>query len=201
MIKIFTKTIIVCLLCFFALTASAQNVIYVDGSRTTGSNNGTSWMNAYTNLQTAIDAANGSKPIWVAKGVYNPNKQLGSSTDRRDRTFILKEGVKVYGGFAGSEQEDFNLTTRNFLINETILSGDFTGESGDQGDNVEVVDGTITAITNNSTNAYHVVVSFNNSPATVLDGFTVMGGNANGTNSITPLSGHSISRAAGGGIY
>jgi len=93
----------------------AGDVIYVD-NRATGYNNGTSWANAYTDLQAAIARAEkgcGSQ-IWIAKGTYNPGGDVTAS-------FTIPAGVSVYGGFAGTETE-FN--QRDIQANPTILSGD-----------------------------------------------------------------------------
>jgi len=90
------------------------DVIYVDDTAT-GYNIGTSWANAYTDLQAAIAWAEkgcGSQ-IWIAKGTYNPG---GDVTD----SFTIPAGVSVYGGFAGTESE---LNQRDIKANPTILSG------------------------------------------------------------------------------
>src|SRR5574342_685318 len=79
------------------------------------SGSGTSWANAYGNPQAALANA-ACTEIWVAQGTYKP-------TNGTDRTisFVLKSGVALYGGFAGSETL---LTQRNLAVNPTILSGE-----------------------------------------------------------------------------
>lgn len=72
-------------------------VIYVRANAS-GANNGTSWANAYTNLQTALSNASAGTQIWVAAGTYKPT----SGTDR-GISFVMKNGVQLYGGFAGTE--------------------------------------------------------------------------------------------------
>ena len=120
-----------------------------------GANNGSSWTDAYTDLQSALAAASSGDEIWVAAGTYKPT----SGTDR-EISFTLKNGVAVYGGFAGTETL---LSQRNYETNVTVLSGDI-GVAGD-----------------NSDNSYHVVVGSNTDNSAVLDGFTITSGNANGS--------------------
>lgn len=100
-----------------------------------GIKDGSSWNNAYdsTGLQTAINtlAANGGGQVWVAKGTYYPTEdEMGNKNpvDPRMKTFSLKKGVAVYGGFAGTES---SIPTSAI---ETILSGDI-GERDDNSDN------------------------------------------------------------------
>jgi parallel beta-helix repeat protein len=123
-------------------------VLYVKADAT-GANNGVSWANAYTKLQSALAAAQLGDEIWVAAGTYKPT----SGTDRT-KSFVMKAGVAIYGGFAGTETAR---SQRIWVTNATILSGDI-GVAGKVSDN-----------------AYHVVAGVNNA---VLDGFTVTGGNA-----------------------
>ena len=137
-----------------ATATSFAAVIYVNAAAT-GSNNGSSWTNAYTSLQTALAAANATDEIWVAAATYKP-------TGDGDRTvsFDMKNGVALYGGFAGTETQR---AERDPDANVTVLSGDI---------------GTGGVATDNS---FHVVTagaSVTNSGR--LDGFTVSGGQADG---------------------
>ncbi|MCK5711322.1 MAG: choice-of-anchor D domain-containing protein, partial [Hyphomicrobiaceae bacterium] len=111
------------------------------------------WINACT-LQTALTNATSGDEIWVMAGTHKPD------TTARAETFQLKNGVKVYGGFAGTESD---LNERNWENNTTILSGDI-GEPSDDTDNI-----------------YHVVTGSGTDSSTLLDGFTISGGNANGS--------------------
>lgn len=126
--------------------------IYVNASAT-GANNGTSWMDAYKSLQVALTAATSGYQIWVAKGTYKPAGGID-----RSKTFSLKNGVAIYGGFAGGETL---LSQRKPAVNVTILSGEI-GSAG------------------TSDNSYHVVSGSSIGSTAVLDGFTVTGGNADG---------------------
>jgi hypothetical protein len=158
--QIFRATLLVALLAglFFgsARPAAAAGTIHVNVNAS-GSNNGTSWTNAYTSLQTAIAAAQSGDQIWVAAGIYKPTADLNRLT-----SFSLKTGVAIYGGFAGGET---SLNERDPETNITILSGDI-GSPNDISDN-----------------SYHVVNGSSTISSAILDGFTITGGNANGVSS------------------
>lgn len=130
--------------------ARAAGAIYYVKANAVGSNDGSSWANAYTDLQNALAASVSGDEIWVAKGTYKPT----SSADRTV-SFNLKDGVAVYGGFVGTETLR---TERNWTANLTFLSGNL-GVAGDVNDN-----------------SYHVVNGSNVTDA-VLDGFVVIAGN------------------------
>lgn len=115
-----------------------------------GSNNGKNWINAYTDLQSAISSSTSGDTIWVAAGTYKPT--TGTS---RTVYFTLKSGVHVFGGFAGNENR---LEQRDVKNNTTILSGDI-GNAGSTSDNT-----------------YHVVYGFSISTAATLDGFRITAG-------------------------
>jgi len=119
-----------------------------------GANNGTSWADACNYLQDALFYAQYGDEIWVAEGRYKP----GSS---RTNTLRLKKGVAVYGGFPDSGSPTWG--HRNPRTYTTILSGDI----GVVGDNLD--------------NSYHVVTGSGSDANTVLDGFTITAGNANGS--------------------
>ncbi|HEY1685796.1 MAG TPA: right-handed parallel beta-helix repeat-containing protein [Tepidisphaeraceae bacterium] len=131
------------------------STIFVSNSTaaTTGSNNGTSWTNAYTNLQTAITNANSGDTIEVGQGTYTPGTQ-------RSDSFGLKDGVSILGGYAGTGQS--NPDARSVAQTPSVLSGD------------------IGTLNDNSDNSYNVVSSNGNASTAVLDGFTITAGNANG---------------------
>src|SRR5512138_1045236 len=76
-------------------------VHYVDG-RATGANNGSSWTDAFSDLQIALDAAVNSDQIRVAQGTYTPTVPGGD----RGISFVIPNGVTLLGGFAGIGAED-----------------------------------------------------------------------------------------------
>ncbi len=138
--------------------ASASRILYVNAAAS-GANNGTSWTNAYRDLQQALTNAVSGDEIWVVGGTYKPALATDIS-DPRTKTFALRNSVALYGGFAGAESLR---TQRNPAIHVTVLSGDI-GVAGDASDN-----------------AYHVVYASGVDRTAVLDGFTVRLGNANGS--------------------
>src|SRR5216110_1584324 len=69
---------------------------FVDAGRLGGAHDGTSWGDAFTDLQQALAAATAGDTIRVADGTYTP-----SSTTNRASSFTMKNGVAVIGGFAG----------------------------------------------------------------------------------------------------
>jgi predicted outer membrane repeat protein len=75
---------------------------------------GSSWLVPFDNLSDALAVAVDGDEVWVAAATYVP----GTTSEA---TFELDPGVKVYGGFAGDETER---SQRDWVANETILSGD-----------------------------------------------------------------------------
>ncbi|MBI4718222.1 MAG: right-handed parallel beta-helix repeat-containing protein [Planctomycetes bacterium] len=102
----------------------AQRVIYVSAAAA-GTNDGTSWSDAYVDLQDALDDARGRGEcpceVWIAAGVYRPDRGTGD----REASFELADLVDLYGGFAGWES---CRAERDSRANPTILSGDLLGD-------------------------------------------------------------------------
>ena len=152
-------------------------IITVDADAT-GNADGSSWVDAYRELQSALAAATAGDEVWVAAGTYKPDYDVGTSTHTGDRTatFVLINGVAIKGGYAGFGEPDAN--ARDVEAYETILSGDLNGDDDSN-------------FVNNSENSYHVVTGSGADANAVLDGFTISGGNADG---IAPED-------CGGGMY
>jgi hypothetical protein len=126
-------------------------VIYVNDNAT-GSNNGDSWQNAFTDLQNALAIAVPGNQIWVAEGTYYPGSLPTS-------TFVLVPGVALYGGFPDNLTCP-DLTFRDWTAYPTILSGDI-GVPGDVTDNCA-----------------RVLQASNVGSNVTVDGFRVTAGNA-----------------------
>lgn len=132
---------VACMLLFSNLNNSfAQNKIFVSSSATGGANNGTSWTNAFTNFQIAISSASSGDSVFVAGGTYQPSVAL---------SFSLKEGVKIFGSFQGTES----------YLHQRDLSAGYTS----------ILEGNLSSV------IHHVSSLTQN---TVLDGFTITHGSA-----------------------
>ena len=129
----------------------------------TGANNGSSWANAYTDLQDGL-LASSTGQIWVAEGVYHPSA-IGDVT----ASYQLKDGVELYGGFDGSE---VLLAQRDVAAHPTILSGDLT-EDDTYGSGISWWRFGWTGSGNNSG---RIVDGSGVGASAVIDGFTVFAG-------------------------
>ncbi|MGB4775924.1 MAG: gliding motility-associated C-terminal domain-containing protein, partial [Daejeonella sp.] len=169
---------------------SAQNIIYITPEGA-GAKNGSSWENAAqgSQLQTRMNAAGAQYALdntkktrfWLKAGTYYPTiDPTDNGGTERDKTFLLKNGVGLYGGFAGTET---TLEQRDIAKNQSILSGDL---------------GTLDDITDN---AYHVVVSVNNDATVVLDGLTIEKGNADKNDLFIIIANNNTRRDFGAGIF
>jgi predicted outer membrane repeat protein len=93
--------------------AAAQIFVKADA---TGANDGSSWADAYADLQDALAVAVTNDAIWVAAGTYVP-----TTTGDMWAAFTLQDSVSLYGGFAGTES---SVSQRDIAANPTILSGE-----------------------------------------------------------------------------
>ncbi|MBN1513588.1 MAG: hypothetical protein JXB13_16350 [Phycisphaerae bacterium] len=99
---------------------------------------GLTWATAKRDVQAGLDAASAGDRVWVAAGRYV-------------ELITLKDGVALYGGFAGTEEPaTFAVADREITANETILDGNELG-----------------SVVTSPPGA---------SPATRIDGFTITGG-------------------------
>ncbi|MFT3686596.1 MAG: GC-type dockerin domain-anchored protein [Phycisphaerales bacterium] len=159
--------VVACTTAMIASVSSAQ-VVFVDAAAASGGD-GASWGSAFNSLQAGLAAARSSlavREVRVAQGVYRP----GVPGDGREATFRLVAGVSLRGGYAGVASSDPD--ARDLRATPTVLSGDLAGNDtsgGGAGDRGE--------------NAYHVVSASGLAYPTVIDGFHITGGRADGAGS------------------
>lgn len=152
--------------------------LYVDAGAT-GTNDGSSWADAFVHLQSALDAAQEGDDIWIAGGTYFTDTARVLTSE----SFIIDKNLRIYGGFAGTEE---NLSERNLGEHLTLLTGDL---------NQDDPPNDVTA--NRTDNALHVVkIGSTITNATVLDGLSIAGGAARGSG-----SGAGDPDIIGGGMY
>jgi hypothetical protein len=138
------------------LCADATAAVWYVDKDNTGPENGTAWATAFNTIQEGIDAAYaaGGGEVWVAEGVYNEARSSDPhGTGVNTGSVLMKEGVHLYGGFAGNESDR---DQRDWAGHATTVDGS-TSRAGAR--------------------AYHVIVGTDSS---TLDGLTVLGGDANG---------------------
>ncbi|MBD3242007.1 MAG: hypothetical protein GF331_15565, partial [Chitinivibrionales bacterium] len=154
----------VCVWMNLCAAGAAGGIVYVNQSAN-GDGSGVSWADAMTDLSAALAAAGAGDTVCVSAGVYRPHASL------RGASFELADSVVVVGGFVGDETSIDQQTVdgRDFDVHTTVLSGDLNDDDTTGGDSTE--------------NSYHVLTGSGLSAATVLDGFTIFGGNANGSSS------------------
>ncbi|MDQ8005377.1 MAG: T9SS type A sorting domain-containing protein [Pedobacter sp.] len=179
------------------------NILYVNKGVIGGDGSGNRWANAFSELADALKVAkeNDNKwtldnplEIWVAKGVYKPlYSPINNLADGQNNAFRVVKNTHIYGGFAGTE---YDLDSRNLSVasNISILSGDINGD--------DIISGTGSSLSigNIADNVHHVVVSVGDVGGALLNGFTISGGIAQSSGSIT-LSGYAIYKNCGGGVY
>ena len=163
---------------------TAAQVIYVDQSAS-GSDDGSSWEDAYVHLQDAFDEANTnlSAEIRIAEGVYFPDEdQDGDHTDDDPSEYFTLSNlggvsdveVEIRGGYPPGGG------TRNPQAHPTVLSGDITQDDATNADGV-----TERASDQSGDNSHHVLLLraqalSNVTSATVIDGVIITAGQADG---------------------
>jgi hypothetical protein len=143
-----------------AAAGGVSNVSHVNASAT-GNNSGTSWQNAYTSLWSAINNIC-TDTIKVAAGTYKP------AVSNRDSSFLMMHGKVYLGGYPNTGNPTD--AERNPVLHPTILSGNI-GNQNDSADNTR-----------------HVIYINNVDTAIIIDGFTIMHGQAEYYNTQQPFA-------------
>jgi hypothetical protein len=154
--------------------------LYVDDTAPGPFHDGSSWRDAYIYLQDALTEAvtyGNIREICVVEGTYRPDQDSSNpgGTGDREATFKLINRTVIKGGYAGygTWKSDFRDIDRHW----STLNGDLAGND------VGVTDpcGLFSEPTR-AENSYHVVYADNQTDETaLLDGFYIIGGNANNT--------------------
>lgn len=156
--------------------AFSQGVVYVRWNAP-GNDDGSSWMDAYRDLQDALDNASEGDSIWIAAGTYYP----GGFTPDTLSTFYINKSISLFGGFAGNEGR---FSERDRMQHVSHLSGDLARND---------IDGDL--VQNRSDNAQHVVtVEADSTDVVTFDGLAITGGHTSDNGNL-PLQFYS-----GGGI-
>lgn len=163
--------------------------------------------------------------ILIAGGIYTPSYQragaASATVDQRQNSYVIPQGVSIYGGFSGEELYSSKADDQDDLIRIPGVSGSFdcNGNMTDMLENRatsdfnqngiiepwELASQTILSghvnVSANVKNAYHVLFSTTEAPTArpvVLDGVTVMDGETSSTLS-NVLDNDEMGR--GGGVY
>jgi len=149
----------VCVAAGLLCAGANAGTIFVDANAA-GADDGTSWADAFTRLQSALAVAVSGDEVWVVRGAYHTQTVISPLFADRQTAFELVEGVDLYGGFDGTETMR---SQRDPKANPTILSG-WIVQSGL---------GPPTSIAQ----SYHVIKADSSiSSATSVDGFTIRDG-------------------------
>jgi hypothetical protein len=191
------------LLFFFYLLMCSIGGIYAQTTHyvkpvAEGIGDGSSWGNASGDLQEIINISVAGDTIFVAKGVYKPNRRANDvatiTPNDKHNAFVPKSDVNIYGGFDPENGISELTHTRIFpnVGSGSILSGDF--------DDNDIItgEGSTLSFTNNSENAYRVVI-FSDVTNTIFDGFAITGANCT-AGSGTSVGGNSIPGGDAGGM-
>lgn len=134
--------------CWLALPMQAK-VLRVDGSIVSEGDGG-SWTTAIKTLTAALNLATSGDEIWVKTGAYS------------EPTYQLKEGVDVYGGFAGVETNREDRAPKTYLT--YLMSGNFVDQIliGTACETLTTWDGFTFTATNNTSAGGAMVLQRNN---------------------------------------
>jgi hypothetical protein len=155
--RIFSR---ICFIGAFSLPPAivSGEVIYVNGRddpTCADGGDGTSWATAYCSLHLALADAVAGDEIWLAEGKYHLDEAPYVNTDPAV-TFVVPDGVSLYGGFEGTETNRDQADPANHI---TTLDGSFYW-------------------TGPNTHHYHVLTCGDN---VLLSGLTITDGKADRT--------------------
>lgn len=233
--RIYTTIAAMLTLCAMAVAQTPIRYVKTSGNY---ANDGTSWEQAKNNLQDAIESLhdymtrNGITEgrVYVAAGTYRPTTSTPGGDGVLYTSFLIYEGITVYGGFDASSPEatpeerlledGTQIGNANGLKwklkNTTILSGNHSSSTTDPmkwnsakneydesftGNSYHVVwFATNTSSNSSGLNAINRAVGLANKAA--IDGFTIQEGNASNRTVPEETDGrHAYHNSYGGGVY
>lgn len=168
------KFVITLLLIMHSLASPASAKVILVDVDADGANNGSSWADAFDNLQDALAAALSGDVIRVARGVYKPDRGVGINSGNRNSTFTLRNGVVIRGGYAGYGEPDPD--ARDFINHPSILSGDLL-DNDKPLENLQwqTIHDYLTDPARDD-NCRTILTGRGISAGSILDGFTITGG-------------------------
>ena len=155
------------LLAIFAVLSSkaqiqydANGITYCMPSGT--ANGGNNWTNPANLSRALLEAKTNSniQEIWVSGGIYYPQLDTLGNTATTMAMFPVRSGLKLYGGLNPATATIATVHSANYTINPADSS---------------LLDGQQVS--------YHVLLFDNADSTTLLHGFNILNGNANGVNS------------------
>ena len=104
----------------------ANKIVYVDGEMPDDTGNGLTWATAKKELQSAIDSCIRGDSVFV-KGSLTGLKYLPTTQriagDNTSKSFVMKNGVNIYGGFFGNEVSIYQREMEYYIQNLNLPSG------------------------------------------------------------------------------
>lgn len=157
-----------------------------------GTGDGTSWTNASGDIQRMIDELADNNPggqpgeVWIAEGEYEPQTQLISNASY-SASFRMRDGISVYGGFAGGETSKTARTMKQKATGEEVMPWEFEHTTVLKAAYYDrknlTLNGNKWTLTSDSRHVVWFAPMQDEDPftqVTTLDGVTIMGGYAQG---------------------
>ena len=175
---------------FFNPCSSVDSIIYVNAAAT-GSGDGASWTNAFTDLESALALQGCSNEIRVASGIYKPSASRNCTsgcTTNREFYFLIDKDIVFKGSYVPDTDNDPTNDVQDYA-SPSILDGNIGGEGSD------------------TDNIVHILITIDLTDAALIDGFYIQNGNADDELFSSPartnleVNGHNILVTTGAGMY